>query len=222
MIPQFFKSGSFWNRCEYTCTALSAGFSAFTATQTQDHKRIPASFAFACACLVAYTKWQSNKITENKKNDKENQDRLNRDRHEQELENIRRDSRIEDERRNRELAEIKTRHTDAVKKMMDAILEDFHRKYFRKEAQDEKHKHRVTVFYCIEIDGDAGKEKRLKIFARAGVHKDSDCSWPVDDNDPVKCRGIAAQIWFHGVGSVRTAGLRLACEWRRRREGALC
>jgi hypothetical protein len=209
MLGTLIKKSSFWNRCEYAFTALSAGFSALTAIQTQDYKRIPASFAFAFACFVAVAKWQSSKIGEQEKHDKAEQEQMSRERDEEHAEQLRREMQAEDERRNRELAEIRGKHVDAVKKMMGAILEEFHRKYFRKEAQVEWYKHRVTLFHCVEIDSDTGKDKRLRIFARAGVYKDSGCSWPVDDNDPDKCRGIAALIWFHGVGRVRTA----ACDW---------
>ena len=47
------------------------------------------------------------------------------------------------------------------------------------------------------------------IYARSGVYKDSSCSWQIDDNDPDKCHGVAAKIWFHQTGGVTTA----ACDW---------
>ena len=103
----------------------------------------------------------------------------------------------------------KAEYAAQAKRMVGALLDVLHDRYFRKEKGEEKHKHRVTLFVYDEGDAARGIGKHLRIFARAGVHKDSDRIWPVDENDQKKCRGIAAQIWFTKTALSKTA----ACDW---------
>jgi len=154
-------------------------------------------------------KLRTKKIEDHEKIKKAEQDQLVTDEHRQAIDRIEKESRAEKERFDRELAEAQMKSSSVVKDMIGAILEDFHAKYFRKEAREERHKHRATLFFCVESEGNSGREKKLVIFARAGPHKDSTCSWPIDDNHLEKCRGVAGQIWFHGVGRAKTA----ACDW---------
>jgi hypothetical protein len=179
------------------------------ATLTLDYKRIPAAIAFALAASVGFSKWQSKKIEDQEKTTKSEEDRELRNNQEQQLEAIRDEKNAEKLKHRMEIEDLREKYERSTKNMMTAIIEDFHKRYFRREAKLEIHKHRATLFQCVEIADGETRTKRLQIFARAGVHPDSSRSWPVDDNEPGGCRGIAAQIWFHGVGTVKTA----ACDW---------
>lgn len=109
--------------------------------------------------------------------------------------------------RNAELGSVRDQYARSTKDMMAAVLGEFHKKYFRRESKESIHEHRITLFRCVEVEPGGGKH--LCIFARHGVHPDSSCTWPVDENSKEGCRGIAAQIWFHGVGTVKAAD----CPW---------
>lgn len=104
------------------------------------------------------------------------------------------------------------KEVDAVrqlKRVMSAILDEMHREYFANESGEEKYKHRITLFVCEEPNGREGEGKYLKIFSRSGVYQNSTRTWPVDDNDPDRCRGVAGKIWYHRITDIKIA----ECTW---------
>ncbi len=104
---------------------------------------------------------------------------------------------------------IREKLDNQLKTTLKIVLQDFHNRYFRREADEEKHKHRTTLFTCVESGGNPAREKHLAIYARIGIHQNSNCTWPVDDDDLERCRGVAGKIWFHGSVNVTSAN----CEW---------
>src|SRR5205807_8145076 len=68
--------------------------------------------------------------------------------------------------------------------------------YFAKAADAERYQHRVTLFICEETTTPTGREKRLRIHARAGVHEDSQTAFAIDDSRRERCEGVAGQAWF--------------------------
>ncbi len=97
---------------------------------------------------------------------------------------------------------------------VQAILAKMQEYYFADEAGDERYKHRVTLFKCVE---DAARGKHLAIFSRVGVRLDSQCFWRLDDNHPDGCRGVAGKIWYHNITDIKIA----ACDWPKDGEPAL-
>ncbi len=95
-----------------------------------------------------------------------------------------------------EVAALRESARAQAHRMVKAILDDFHAEYFKHEVGQEKYKHRVTLF---RSESRADGRKLLTIFARSGIHQNSSCTWPLDDDDPDRCRGIAGKIWFDGV-----------------------
>jgi hypothetical protein len=108
-------------------------------------------------------------------------------------------------------AGMEARARSQMKRTVSAILEEMRQEYFAHEAGDEKYKHRITLFVCVESDGGTNGAKHLAIFARSGVHLDSQCTWPVDDNHPTGCRGVAGKIWYHNITDIKIA----LCDWPR-------
>jgi hypothetical protein len=118
--------------------------------------------------------------------------------------------RREKERMAEEVEATKTRYALQAKEMLEGILEVFSQRYFRNEKVSvDKHKHRVTLFACEEFEDNGRAVKRLMVFARSGVYKESETTWPLDDNDPRGCRGLVAQVWFHKAKLLKVAD----CDW---------
>jgi hypothetical protein len=111
------------------------------------------------------------------------------------------------ERQEREARETRVRSLTA--RIVRPVLDEMRQRYFAKETDTEKHKHRLTLFVCVESDATTGRAKHLAIFARSGVHLDSPRTWALDDNNPDGCRGVAGKIWFHGVTDMKIA----VCDW---------
>jgi hypothetical protein len=199
MLAHLWKQKWFWDYAEIILVCLTAVSAAFTAATVQDHKRIPASLTACFALSTALSKWRSKRIEAAERRVKAAQDDSLQSQHRGAL------ARLE-----REAEDYRLKYNASVRHLVTAILDDFHSKYFRRDVRTEdKYKHRATLFVCTEPPGASGQEKLLTVFARSGVYKESRCSWPIDDNHPQRCRGVAGQIWFHGVGRVRTA----RCDW---------
>ncbi len=98
---------------------------------------------------------------------------------------------------------------DVSRVAVKVILDQMREEYFSTEAGDEKYKHRATLFACEGPDSRSGVGKHLAIFARSGVHLDSPRTWPLDDNHPEGCRGVAGKIWYHNITDIKTA----ECAW---------
>ncbi len=56
----------------------------------------------------------------------------------------------------------------------------------------------------------------LTIYKRVGKYEDSDTTWPLDKNELTKCRGVAAEIWYHNTEVSRTA----ECDWPEMDDGS--
>jgi hypothetical protein len=93
-----------------------------------------------------------------------------------------------------EIDRIRNAADQQGKRVMECLLGHLSTLYFAGEEQTEKYKHRVTLFVVQRTEAGG---KQLAVFARAGVYRDSTITWPLDDNDPGKCRGVAGKIWFH-------------------------
>jgi hypothetical protein len=106
-------------------------------------------------------------------------------------------------------AEREAEANSQMKRVVCAILEEMRQEYFASEAGDEKYKHRITLFVCVEPNGRAGGGKYLEIFSRSGVHLNSTRTWPVDDNHPDLCRGVAGKVWYHSITDIKIA----ECDW---------
>ncbi len=201
MSEHFWKRKPFWDHSEIAFVCLTAVFGSFTAVSEQSYKRIPASFTVFFAMLTAFAKWKAKTIEGVEKNKKIAEEQLLQDEHRDAITRLKQESEV-----------FRQKYDASIRHVMIAVLDDFHSKYFRRDARTEdRYKHRATLFVCADFERNSVPERRLAIFARSGIHKESTCSWPIDDNDPEKCRGVAGQIWFHGVGRVRTA----ACDWPR-------
>jgi hypothetical protein len=154
--------------------------------------------------------WRFFRIDENEKTDKAKQDREAEANRNRALESIQHEKKEERLRHEEERSSLQREHEERLKRAIGVLIDDLHEKYFRNvEKLEEKHKHRSTLFQCVQHGSDEETVKRLVIYYRCGKYLDSDCSWPVDDNEPDECHGIAGQAWFHGMIPVKTA----ECEW---------
>jgi len=209
MFPLFWKRRSFWENSEIICALLAALMSAVTASVPQPSKQLPASLAGIFFIFAAMSKLRSKRIETREISERKQREDTQKEQWRETVERLKRDAETKSQEQAAELAEMRGRYASQAKCAIEVLLEEFHRKYFRREAEHEKYKHRTTLFKCVENNGKPGAAKRLVIYARAGIHKDSTRFWPVDDNDIAKCRGIAGRIWFLGVGNVTTA----ASDW---------
>ena len=107
--------------------------------------------------------------------------------------------------RDLELDLIRSREEKQLARTLKGVLDQLHQQYFKKVSKADKHQHRATLFRCVDSGDGSGGDKRLVIFCRSGRYTDSTTSWPVDDNDRTKCRGVAAHVWFDGTVSFREA-----------------
>jgi hypothetical protein len=159
--------------------------------------------------FVALSKLRSKRIESKENSERKRREDAEEQQRRETLERLKSDAETTSQAQATELAEMRGRYASQAKRAIEVLLDDFHRKYFRKEARQEKYKHRTTLFKCVEDNGKPAAGKRLVIYARVGIHKDSTHFWPVDDNDIMKCRGVAGRIWFLGVGNVTVA----ASDW---------
>jgi hypothetical protein len=209
MTVAFWRSKSFFDRCEIGSALLATLSAASTAALPLDRKTESAAFTACCALFLALSKLRSKSIEDREKREKANRELAEQASWSKTFETLKNAN--ESERLNalNEIAKVRNEFDNQLKNAIKVILQDFHERYFRREANQEKYKHRTTLFTCVECEGNSTREKRLTIYARIGVHGDSRCAWPVDDNDPEKCRGVAGKIWFHGSGNVTSAD----CDW---------
>jgi hypothetical protein len=188
----FFKRRSFWDKLDFIAVVVAAISGAVTAAVPADSKAIPAVFVCLSGIAAATGKFVSKLLENREKTGKATQEAQER------------------EERGREANQLREKYAAQAKRIVEAILERMRSEYFRNEKDEAKYMHRATLFICVEADLVSGHGKHLAIFARAGVHKDSTRTWPLDDNDPGKCRGVAGKIWFHGVNT----GVSVAdCDW---------
>lgn len=111
--------------------------------------------------------------------------------------------------RDTELADLRARFGGQAQRMVRAILSHMHDHFFEQEAGQDKHKHRVTLFVCREGAGPRGCRKWLAIYARFGENPESTTTWPLDDNSPEGCRGVAGKIWVENSDQFYVA----ECDW---------
>jgi hypothetical protein len=199
MPEQPWKQKRLWDYAEIAFVWLTAASGSFTAASVQNYKRIPASLTASFALRTALAKWKSKKIEASERSEKAAQESVLQTKHREAIAALEQEAQV-----------FREKYDSSVRHVMTAVLDDFHSKYFRRDVRTEdRYKHRATLFVCSDSEGDSGREKRLAVFARSGVYKETKCSWSINDNHPQKCRGVAGQIWFHGVGRVKTA----ACDW---------
>jgi hypothetical protein len=209
MIVAFWRSKSTFDRCEIFFASLAMASSALTAALPPAHKQLPAAATGILAILLALSKWRSKRIEETEKSARAKREQDEQAAWAKALQSLRSENEAEKQRGLDEIAAVREKLDNQLRTAVRAILEDFHDRYFRGEADEEKHKHRTTLFTCVESNGNPTREKRLTIYVRIGIHENSQCSWLVDDNDLEKCRGVAGKIWFHGAGNVTSAD----CDW---------
>ncbi len=209
MAVAFWHSRSTFDRCEICFASLATASSALTAALPLERKQLPATATCIFAILLALSKWRSKRIEESDKSAKVKREQDQQVTWSKAFEALKIENESGKQRALDEIAVIREKFDNQLRTAIRAILEDFHERYFRGESDEEKHKHRTTLFTCVESEGDPTREKRLAIYVRIGVHPNSRCSWPVDDNDLGRCRGVAGKIWFHGSGNVTSAD----CDW---------
>lgn len=209
MSQYFWKRRAAWDYGEIAFVFLATSCAVVSSFVRQDFQRWTSGLSLLFALGTAVAKFGSVRTREIESKIKAEQDERAKELQRQEVEDCERRLRVYKESFDRDLAVANAKTESTVQNVMGAIWDDFHAKYFRNESQEEKHKHRVTLFTCVESEEGSAKDKRLVIFARSGPHKSSTRSWPIDDDYLEKCRGVAGQIWFHGVGKVITA----ACDW---------
>lgn len=108
------------------------------------------------------------------------------------------------------VADIRRKKAEAeqAKRMVLGIVRVFSSRYF--QGQKEEHdKHRVTLFVAERCRVGRVTGKRLAIYARAGSCENSRTTWPIDDDELEKCRGLAAHIWFQNKTKFKVA----SCDW---------
>jgi hypothetical protein len=210
MVVGIWNSKSFLDRCEVYGAWVAGGLTALAVLLPDNLKIWPPILAFLVASVVTMSKLRSKKIDETEKFITARQDRDTRESWRRTVSRLESEAEAQEHRRNRELDELRDTYQARIKRVIGVVLEDLHAKYFRNEKNSEEaHKHRTTLFACVDDEGNTENRKRLVIYSRCGRYPNSTCSWPVDDNDPEKCRGVAGKIWFHGSTNVTTA----ACEW---------
>lgn len=209
MSVGFWNRKPLWDRCDTYGTYLVTGLATLTALVPNDRKYWPSIAALLVSGGVTISKLRSRKLDETEKAEKAEKDKETEANWRRTLSRIRSEAEAENLRRVEEQAGLRQVYEARFKAVIGALLDDLRARYFAREDDKEKHKHRVTLFRCVEDEGDPGRGKRLVIYARSGVYPDSTTSWPVDDNDLDRCHGVAGQIWFHGQRNVTIA----ACDW---------
>jgi hypothetical protein len=209
MVVALWRSKPFFDRCEIGLAMLAAVTAAIMQLTPADRKQIPASVVGISAVAIGLSKWRSKKIEETEKLAKAGKELIDQETWSKTFKALEHEKEAQRQEACDEIAKIRSDYDSQLKNAIAIILEDFHDRYFRREADHEKYKHRTTLFTCVECNGESAREKRLAIYVRIGIHGDSRCTWPVDDNDPEKCRGVAGKIWFHGSGNTTSTD----CEW---------
>lgn len=190
--PRFYNRKGFWDQIEIVSALMGAISGTFTGLAGGNLKSAGVVLSIIFFLGIALAGLRSKRLGEQQEDDKARRD--------------------EQERQNRkeELDQLKSTYEAQAQRMLRKMLERMKARYFESEDPEEKHKHRITLFRCVEIDGPDGRSKHLAIFARGGGFQDSNCTWPLDDNNPERCRGIAGKIWFNWTTSIRKAA---DCDW---------
>jgi hypothetical protein len=210
MVVGIWKSKSFWDRCEVYGAWIAGGLTTLAVLLPDKLKFWPPILAFLVASVVTVSKLRSKKIDETEKFITARRDKDTQDSWQRTISRLEGEAEAQEDRRNRELDELRDNYQARIKSVIGVLLEDLHARYFRNEKNNEEaHKHRTTLFACVDDEVITENRKRLVIHSRWGRYPNSTCSWPVDDNDPEKCRGVVGKFWFHGSTNVTTA----ACEW---------
>ncbi len=207
MAVAFWHSKTLFDRCEIFFASGAGLSSALTAALPPAHKQIPAIVTAAFASLVGFSKWRSKAIESYENSARIERENNERDAWSKTLSRLKAENEAEKQGALEEIASFREKFDNQLKVAIGVILEDFHEKYFRGEHEEERHKHRTILFTCVESGSDDTRQKRLVVYARVGVHKESRSTWLVDDNDLEKCRGVAGKIWFHGAAIVTSTDL---------------
>lgn len=105
-----------------------------------------------------------------------------------------------------EIQSLRNRAATQGKRAILEVLEELRLAFFR---VGEEYAPRATLFVCRAAQPEANLGGRLCIYARAGVHQDSERTWALDDNAARSCRGLAGYVWFVR----RTEFRKAACDW---------
>lgn len=97
-----------------------------------------------------------------------------------------------------------------AKRIVQAILLHMHEHFFEQSANADKLVHRITLFQQVSGASEGGPCKRwLQVYARHGWHQNSATVWPLDEDVPGGCRGVAGRIWLESATLFESA----ACPW---------
>jgi hypothetical protein len=209
MAVALWRSKSAFDKVEIGFAYAATISAAATTLLPPEQKTISAGFTCVFALIVALSKWRSKTIDEREKLARAKQESDDKTALSKALSVLKSDAEAEKLNSLNEVAAIRDKLNNQLRTAIRVVLEDFHDRYFHREADKEKHKHRTTLFTCVESNGNPGRDKRLIIYVRIGVHRESQSSWPVDDDDLERCRGVAGKIWFHGSGNVTSTD----CDW---------
>jgi hypothetical protein len=170
-----FKAKLFWDRVEIWAALLGATFAAITSAVPPDIKPWTATPVAFFLLIVAISKHRSKSIDEQSKLCEAAEKAETQRKHQEQV------ARLEQERDN------------LSRKAVAAISGVLWRRYFGNLPNQDHYKNRVTVFRKELCDEPT--RFRLVIFARFGRYSDSISSWPIDDNEPSNCRGVAGKIY---------------------------
>jgi len=111
-----------------------------------------------------------------------------------------------EQQRNAEVQALRDKAASQARRSISRLLEGLRMEFFQTGEEDTP---RATLFVCREPQPEAKLRKCLCIYARAGVYRDSERTWALDDNELTECRGLAGRVWFRWATESVTA----ACDW---------
>lgn len=163
MIVALWRSKSTFETLEIIFAALTTACSALTAALPLDRKQLPATVTCVLAFLLALSKWRSKIIGEVERASKAEREQNQERTWSKAIETHKQESEAEKQKYLDEVAAIRERSEKQLRTAIKTILADFHDRYFNQETDEEKHKHRTTLFTCVECTGNSTRGKRLVI-----------------------------------------------------------